>query len=305
MEQSVLITGGTGTVGQRLTFWLQQAGYRVSYLTRDLHQPAPAGVRLWHWQPRDYQMDAEALKDVDHIIHLAGAGIADQRWTEDRKHVILKSRTQTAALLNHYLQKTPNRVKSFISASGISRYGLDTGDRWLQEDDAPADDFVARVVVAWENEAQQIAALGYRVAALRLGVVLSPKGGALEKLATPVKLWVGAPLGDGRQYVSWVHLDDVCQAFIFALQNETITGAYHIAAPNPVTNAVLTQKIAKVLGKPLLAPNVPAFALKFILGDMADLVLGSNRVSSEKIRQAGFSFTYTQVEKALQDLLNK
>lgn len=303
MKQNVLITGGTGTIGRRLTQWLQEANYRVSYLTRSPDQKAPENVRLFGWDIDKQYIEPAAITEADYIIHLAGAGIADERWTETRKKRILKSRTQTAALIGKYLKETDHEVQAFISASGITRYGMDTGDRWLYEDDPPGDDFVARVVLAWEAEADKIAAMGYRVAKLRIGVVLSPEGGALEKLTTPVKLWVGAPLGDGRQYVSWVHIDDVCRAFVHALEEEELRGAYHVVAPNPVTNAVLTQKIAKVLKKPLFAPNVPRFAMKFILGDLAELVLGGNRVSSEKLRETGFTFRYTQVEKALQNLL--
>lgn len=303
MKNNVLITGGTGTIGKELTKLLQKSGYQVSYLTRDTRQRAPKGVRLFAWNMKKQEIEPAAIREADYIIHLAGAGIADKRWTEDRKELIRKSRTQTAALLRKYLGEVENDVKAVISASGVTRYGMDTGDRWLFEDDPAGDDFVAKVVVDWEREIDRIAEMGYRTAKLRLGVVLSESGGALEKISTPIKLWVGAPLGEGRQYVPWIHIDDVCQAFLFALENESIQEAYHVTAPNPVTNAVLTEKIARVLGKPLFVPNVPAFAMKFVLGDLAKLVLGGNRISSEKLQKAGFSFRYTQIEPALKNLL--
>ncbi len=303
MKENVLITGGTGSIGTRLTEVLQQSNYTVSYLTRDASQQVPESVTLYEWDIRAGKMDEAAIQNADHIIHLAGAGIADERWTESRKEVILKSRTETAKLIKTYLQKYPHHVRTFISASGISRYGLDTGARILHEDDEPADDFVAKVVLAWEEAADEIAALGIRTVKLRLGVVLTETGGALERIAQPIKLYAGAPIGGGDQYVSWVHIDDVCRAFRFAIQKEGFTGAFHVTAPDPATNEELTKAIAKALNKPLILPNVPAFALKLAFGDMANLILGSNRISSQKIQSKDFVFDFKNLENAVADLL--
>lgn len=286
-------------IGSRLTEHLLSHGYEVSHLSRSGKN---ATVKTFLWDPSAFRIDENALKDVDAVIHLAGTGIADKRWTAKRKNEILLSRTESTRLLNHALRNTPNDVKTLVSASGTSFYGLENTERPFIERDAPGDDFMARVTVAWENEVDQ-APDRLRVVKLRTGVVLSESGIAMRKLTLPIKLFVGAPLGSGKQYVSWIHIDDVCRMYVKALQDEAMQGVYNAVAPNPVTNQELTRQLANVLHRPLWLPPVPGFVVKMIAGEVADVVLKGGRISSQKIEQAGFDFQFASVRSALQDLL--
>ncbi|MTI24159.1 TIGR01777 family oxidoreductase [Fulvivirga kasyanovii] len=301
MNKNVLITGGTGLVGSRLTALLQEKGYGVRYLSRS---PGKVNdVEAFAWDVTKQTIDTRAFDDVSYVIHLAGAGVADQKWTDERKKVILASRTRSTALLKDTLRDHPNQVKAVISASAIGYYGFDNGDRWQKEGSRFGDDFLATVTKAWEAEADLIADLNIRVVKIRVGVVLSDRGGALKEIGKPVKFGLGAPLGSGDQYMSWIHIDDLCNIFIHAMENENINGPYNGVAPHPVTNRELTKSIARVMGKPFFLPAVPGFALKLVLGQMAGMLLGSSRVSSEKIESEGFKFKFPEIKEALHDLL--
>ncbi len=301
MKKQLLITGGTGLIGTHLTALLQAKGYQISYLSRS-QQDIPQ-VKVYQWDIPKQQIESGALASHQAIIHLAGAGVADQRWTESRKQTILKSRTESTRLLRQELEKLETKPKAFLSASAIGIYGNDTGEAWMKEDAPSGDDFLAEVTKQWEDSVDQIAELGIRTVKLRIGVVLSEKGGALEKIAQPIKLGAGAALGSGKQYLSWIHIDDLCQMFIHALENEAVQGVFNAVGPHPATNAEFTKATAQVLNRPLILPNVPSFALKLMLGEMASIVLGGNRVSSEKIQAQGFQFQYPTLKPALQDLL--
>lgn len=303
MSKIVLVTGGTGLVGTRLTSLLLEKGYQVRYLSRNPGKVSE--VESFSWDIDRQTIDEKALDGVDYIIHLAGAGVADKKWTTQRKKEILQSRTKSTEVLRSALANKDHQVKAFISASAVGYYGWDTGGVWKKEDSRFGDDFLATVTKSWEAEVDQVEKLGIRVAMLRIGIVLSDKGGALKELTKPIKWGAGAALGKGDQYMSWIHLDDLCKMFIHALENDTIQGIYNAVAPNPVTNKELSKLSAKVLGKPFFLPNVPGFVLKLALGEMASMVLGGNRVSSEKIQNDGFTFTYPEVEPALNDLLTK
>ncbi|MCG8390783.1 MAG: TIGR01777 family oxidoreductase [Cytophagales bacterium] len=303
MSKIVLVTGGTGLVGTRLTSLLLEKGYQVRYLSRNPGKVSE--VESFSWDIDRQTIDEKALDGVDYIIHLAGAGVADKKWTIQRKKEILQSRTKSTEVLRSALANKDHQVKAFISASAVGYYGWDTGGVWKKEDSRFGDDFLATVTKSWEAEVDQVEKLGIRVAMLRIGIVLSDKGGALKELTKPIKWGAGAALGKGDQYMSWIHLDDLCKMFIHALENDTIQGIYNAVAPNPVTNKELSKLSAKVLGKPFFLPNVPGFVLKLALGEMASMVLGGNRVSSEKIQNDGFTFTYPEVEPALNDLLTK
>ncbi|GAB4110981.1 MAG: TIGR01777 family oxidoreductase [Thermoflexibacter sp.] len=303
MTKNVLITGGTGLVGQRLSEILLNKGYSISYLTRNKKNTTDfPQIKLYEWNIRTNEIEEEAIQKADYIIHLAGAGVADEKWTPLRKKEILESRTLSTQLLVDKINTTPNQVQAFVSASAIGYYGLDTGNTWQYENtESQAKDFLAEVVKAWEStifKTQKV-----RTVAIRIGVVLSQKGGALEKMAQPVRFYTGAALGSGLQYISWIHIDDLCEIFAKALEDSQMSGIYNGVAPNPVTNEVLTKTIGKVLNRPILPVNVPAFALKLALGEMAGIVLGGNRVSSEKIEKAGYKFRFTNVEDALTNLL--
>ncbi len=300
--ETVLITGGTGTIGQRLTQLLRQQGYQVSYLSRSPNQQDQ--VKSYAWDVNNGQLDIRAIQTADHIIHLAGAGIADSRWTEARKREILDSRTQSTALLASALRETQHHVKSFISSSAIGYYGGDTGDRPLRENSPAGTDFLAQVTRAWERAAEAVAELGIRTVRIRTGVVLTMAGGALPKLVQPIKLGAGAPIGSGQQYISWIHLDDICNLFIEAVRNPQWNGVYNGVAPQPVTNADLTHTIAKVLNKPQILPNIPAFVIKLMFGELAVTVLGGNYVLNRRIAdETSFRYQFPELRKALEDLL--
>jgi len=301
-SKNILITGASGLIGTRLTELLLEQGNHVAHLSRN-HRSGTARTFLWDVDKK--QVDRHALEGTDAIVHLAGAAVADKPWTDERKWEILKSRTQSTQLLYNELQKGGHAVKTFISASAIGYYGFDDAEKVFHEDDQPGKDFLANVVRQWEAEVDRIQELGIRVVKIRIGIVLSDKGGALKEIARPVKYWVGAPLGSGNQYISWIHLDDLASMFIKALSDEQMEGAYNGTGLYPVTNRELTKAIAHTMQKPLLLPALPAFVLKVLFGEMADIILKGSKVSSEKIQRAGFSFKFDTLEKALADLLKK
>lgn len=296
MSQTVLITGGSGLVGRRLTELLTQKGYQVTWLTRSPSKPGQ-----FRWNPSAGEIDQQAVSQADFIIHLAGANVGEGRWTDQARREIRASRVESTRLLAQALQQH-NRVKALISASAIGIYP-DKGGEWLTEDGPHDTGFLASVCEEWEREVQAITQV--RTAIIRIGIVLSEKGGALPKIALPVRLMAGAALGSGKQYMSWIHLDDLCRIFIHAMETPGMSGPYNAAAPEPVTNAEMTRQIAKVLHRPLFLPNVPAFALKLMMGEMSEIALGGCRVSAKKLLSTGFQFQFPDLEPALKELLGK
>ncbi len=299
MHKNVLITGASGLVGTRLTNLLMQKGYQISHLSRK-NRVGP--ITTHQWDVKKKKLDKEAINNADAIIHLAGAGIADKRWTDKRKKEILESRTNSTELLFEMLKSNPHNVKTFISASAIGIYGFAGEDKVFTEKSEPADDFLADVVKQWEASVDKMESLGIRVIKIRIGILLSTQGGALAEMMKPIKWGVGSPLGSGGQYMSWIHIDDVCRLFMQSIEEESMTGVYNAVAPHPVTNKELTKAIGKVLHKPIWLPNVPGFVLKIVLGEMADLVLKGSKVSANKIQEAKFSFSFSQLDDALEDL---
>ena len=303
MAQTILLTGGTGTIGRRLTQLLTQQGYQIALLSRE-NKPIE-GVTVYQWDIKKGHLDPKAIQTADHIIHLAGAGIADERWSDTRKDEILTSRTQSTELLAKALASNRHQVKSFIGASAIGFYGGDTGDRPMIETNQGGSDFLAQVTRAWERAEDQIAALGIRTVKLRTGVVLTMAGGALPKLAQPVRLGAGAPIGSGQQYISWIHLDDLCRMYMQALTDESWQGVYNAVAPEPVTNETLTRAIAAVLHRPMLLPNIPNFVIKLLYGELAITVTGGNYVLNKRIaEETTFTYQYANLTNALENLLN-
>ena len=296
----ILITGGTGLVGNHLSKILSNSGHEVRHLSRT-PDPDPE-FPTFEWNLKENFLDPKAIDGINHIIHLAGAGVADKRWTDDRKQIIIDSRVDSIKLLYSEVKKANIQLESFISASAIGYYGMDTGESHLDEDSSPGQDFLTEVVKKWEAEADTFADLT-KVAKVRIGVVLSDEGGAMVEIAKPIKLFAGAPLGSGKQYMSWIHLEDLCQVFAHVLENN-LEGTYNATAPNPVTNEALTKTLAKALNKPLFLPNVPGFMMKLILGEMAQMILGGNYVLSDKIQSTGFKFKFTEVEAAVKDLVD-
>ncbi len=303
MATSILITGASGLVGSRLTELLLQKGYGVAHLGREKKS---GNVPSFVWDVKKGTMDAKALEGVDTIIHLAGAGVADKRWTPERKREILESRTKSSDLLYQTLKNKKHSVKTVVSASAIGIYGFGLDNTVVMtEDSKHGGDYLSNVVVEWEREVDQITSLGIRVAKIRIGIVLSEKGGALPEMARTIKLGIGSPLGTGTQLLSWIHLDDLCAIFIKAVEDGSMTGAYNAVTPHAITNREMTKAIAKVLHRPLWAPAVPGFVLKLVVGEMAAIVLNGSKVSSSKIERAGFQFKFTDLESALRDLFEK
>lgn len=297
--EKILITGGSGMIGRRLTALLLQSGYEVAHLGRSKRM---ADIKTFLWDPYKKKIEKEAFQGVDVIIHLAGAGIADRRWNDKWKREILASRTETTRLLKETLDAESNEVATFISSSGINYYGLEDRGRAFVESDQSGRDFMAGVTIEWEAEADKLSTPQRRVVKIRTGVVLSRDSVALNRLARPVKLFVGAPIGSGKQYFNWIHIDDLCGIYIKAIGDPALSGVYNAVAPHPVTNKVLTKKIASVLERPLWLPRVPGFIVKMIAGQVAEVALNGGRVSSQKIESTGFAFRYQTIDAALGEI---
>jgi uncharacterized protein (TIGR01777 family) len=247
-------------------------------------------------------MDERAFEGVTTVVHLAGAGVADARWTPERKKEILDSRVKSTLLLKKALAQQP-QVTTVVAASAIGYYGFGTSAAWLTEESEAGSDFLADVTRQWEATVEELSDTGVRVVKLRIGIVLSAKGGALKEIAKPVRWGVGAPLGTGAQWMSWIHLDDLCAIFIYAIENPHLRGTYNAVGPEPATNREMTKAIAHVLRKPLWLPPVPGVVLQLLVGEMAAMVLNGSRVSPAKIIESGFSFQYPELSAALKNLL--
>lgn len=301
MSKTILITGASGLIGKPLTSLLLENGYTVHQLSRDISK-ANKGVKVFKWDISRMTIDEKCIENVDAIINLAGAGIADKPWNNKRKKEVIKSRTESLHLLHDLLKRKPNHtVKTLISSSAVGHYG-DRKDEILTEQSEPGTDFLANTCLAWERAADKLMHTGLRLVIFRTGIVLTASGGALPPLAKPVKLGAGSALGTGEQWMPWIHIDDVVNMFLFALQNEEMQGVYNMAAPHPVTNKVFVSILAKLLHKPLWLPRVPEIALRILLGEMSAVVTNSNRTSAEKIIKAGFQFKFEKAEQALSDI---
>ncbi len=291
---NTLISGASGLIGAALKTALSARGDRVLSLTR---RNAQSDSEIT-WDPAANALDSSRLTDIDAVIHLAGENIAARRWTAAQKARIRDSRIQGTALLAQTLASVSSPPKVFISASAIGYYG-NREDELLTEDSAPGDGFLAEVSVAWERAALPAAEAGIRTVHPRIGIVLSRNGGALAKMRLPFKLGLGGTIGSGNQYMSWITLDDLVSVFLFALDNESISGAINAVSPTPVTNREFTKTLARVLSRPAIFP-LPAFAARLALGEMADaLLLASTRVISTRLEKTSFSFAHTDLESAL------
>lgn len=284
-------------IGTRLSDMLAKRGDEVCILSRSRLGKQDDTTYLWNIEKGE--IEEAALTNTDVIIHLAGAGIGDGRWTNERKKVIIDSRVDSANLLFEAVKKLKIRPKVFISASGTGYYGAVTKDHIFKENDAPSNDFLGLTCQKWEAAADQFATLGMRVVKFRTAVVLDKKEGALPRLAQIVNMGIGSPVGSGKQYMPWIHLEDLCRLYIKAIDEEVYKGAINGVAPEHQTNKEFMKILAKVLKKPFWMPNVPAFVLKLILGEQSDLVLEGSRVSSEKAQNLGFEFKFPKFESAL------
>lgn len=300
--QRVLITGATGLVGQEIVKQCHDQNIAVNYLsTSKTKLEDKANYKGFYWNPSTGEIDVNCFKDVDVIINLAGATIA-KRWTKANKEVILNSRVEALQLLFNTIKAENISIKQLVSASAIGIYP-DSLTHYYEEDFKDFDDrFLAKVVTSWENEADQFKSLNIKVSKIRIGIVLSEKGGALPQLVKPIRWFVGSALGSGNQWQSWIHIEDIAAIFIYVVKN-TIEGTFNGVAPNAMTQKDMVKSIAKVVKRPILLPAVPSFVLKLVLGEMSALVLESQRVSSKKIEDLGFNFKYYQLQPALEDVL--
>lgn len=298
----VLITGATGLVGSEIVKRCAEDNISVNFLTTsaekvDYFENAKGFV----WSPSEGKIDLNCLRGVDKIINLVGANVAEP-WTDSHKKAIYDSRIETAALLKKSLRENEHRVNQITSASAIGIYPDSQKNYYHESTSDSADNFLGDVVVKWEKAVDEFSELGLEVAKIRIGLVLSADGGALSPILKTVKNYLGAPLGNGKQWQSWIHIYDLSRMFLFAVNNN-LDGVYNGVAPNPVSNEKMTNCIAELEGKPLWLPNVPAIVLKTAMGERSCLVLNSQRVSAEKIESLNFDFRFPILKKALQNLL--
>ena len=301
MKEFVIITGASGSVSKVLAKKLENE-YSVRFLTRSKKRE-----NEFEWNIEKQTIDENVFDNVSHVIHLAGANVSEKRWSDERKKEIISSRIDSAKLILNTLQKKNIKLKSFISASAIGIYGAITSEKIFKEDDEKGKDFLSEVVILWEKAADEFSEKGVaeRVVKVRIPVVLSEKEGALKKMATPVKFGVGSPIGTGRQYIPWVHIDDLSSLFEFAIKNENISGTYNASAPQHTDNENFTKEIAEVLNKPMFMPNIPGFVMKLMFGELSVVLLEGSRTSSEKLQKTGFKFKFTDLKEALKDLLKR
>jgi uncharacterized protein (TIGR01777 family) len=306
--KNILITGGTGLVGNALSNMLTEKGYTVTILTRSTNKKSNnAAIDYAHWDINNNYIDPAAISNADYIIHLAGAGVVDKKWTAAYKKEILDSRVKSSELIIQSLQNNPHKVKAIISSSAIGWYGPDVKENYQFVETDPADGhFLGETCRLWEESIEPATKLGIRVCKIRTGIVLSTKGGALVEFIKPIRLGVAGILGNGKQIVSWIHIEDLCRIFIHAIENDNLNGSYNAVTPAPVSNKMLTITLAKIMKGIFFIPSyVPKFILKIMMGERSIEVLKSTNVSCEKIRNTGFTFLYPSVEVALRQLLKK
>ena len=292
----VLITGGSGLLGSSLTQKLLSENIEVVHLTREKNSKNDVKNYLWNWGKNE--IDERCFNGITHIIHLAGAGIAEKAWTQKRKNTIVKSRVLTARLLHSKIESLNIDLKAFISASAVGFYGAQVSEKEFNESDVSYEDFMGNCCKQWENAADLFIPIS-RVVKFRLGVILDKDFGALPRIARMIKNRIGSPLGTGNQYMPWIHIDDAVEIFYKAIRNNEYSGVYNAVSTENITNSILTKSVGRVLNRKIWLPNVPSFILRFLYGEMSDTILKGVKVSNKKIKNLGFKFKYNKIDEAL------
>jgi uncharacterized protein (TIGR01777 family) len=298
----ILITGGTGLVGQEITRLAHSKGYKIHYLTTSKSKIKNTSFEKgFYWNPTTGEIDYNCLEGVEKIIHLAGATVA-KKWTNAYKQEIIESRTLSTKLLSKALKNNSNSINQIVSASAIGIYPSSEVEIYDENSTAVDSGFLGQVVQKWEEEVDHFRIIPISICKIRIGLVLSEKGGALVEIIKPTKLGLGAAFGSGTQIQSWIHVEDLARMFITAIEKNW-TGVYNGVAPNPVTNQVLSKSVASALNKPFFLPNIPSFVMKLALGEMHQILFSSQHVSALKVQNKGFEFKYPTLELALKNLL--
>lgn len=295
----ILITGGSGFVGTHLTNFLNAKGFEVSWLIRKINTHIDIPQYLWNW--RNKKIETKAIENTDAIIHLAGANINGKRWNIKWKKEIYDSRIKSTEFLFETIAKQPNKLKAFIGSSATGYYGCQTTEKIFTESDLPGKDFLAETSADWERAIHRFNAIGIRTTIIRTGIVLSENSPAFKRISLPIRFGLGASIGSGKQFFPWIHLDDLCGIYLKAISDENFKGVYNAAAPEHITNSLLTKTIAVHFKIPVWLPNIPPPVIKILFGEISDLLLNGSRISSEKIIKAGFEFKY----KSIRNFLNQ
>jgi len=299
----ILITGGTGLIGKALSQSLLAQGHSVHILSRTPR--AGTKVPEFYWNVEKQEIDEKALEGVEHIVHLAGIGVADKRWTEKRRQEIINSRVDSMKLITNAVKSKGLRLRSVVGASAIGIYGMGTSEKIFSENDRGPEDFLWKTCELWERSYDSIKALSDKTCILRIGVVLSEKGGALRRLLPIFKAGLGSPIGNGRQYLPWIHLDDMVALIVESLFNPALEGVYNAVATEHITNAYFSESIARALVKPYFMPAIPAFAMKLLYGEMANVLLRGVRASNQRLLDSGFRFRFPELKPALEAIVKE
>ena len=301
----VLITGGSGLLGKAISNILLKNNYEVVWLSRevDTHTTLNAQtIKKYKWDVEKQFIDDAAFENVEHIIHLAGAGIADKKWTDAYKKEIINSRVKSSELLFNYITKLNVPIKTFVGASAVGYYGAIQSDKLITEDEKPYTDFLAQACIAWEHSYKPIMDKGIRTPIIRIGVILSTNGGAYKKMLPPFKFNLGSSIGSGKQYLPWIHINDVANIFVHVLQNSNLNQTYNAVATELVTMDTFTSQLAKSIHRLKFLPKVPTFILKLVMGESHLMVTEGLKISNQKIKIEGFKFEFETLNAALKDL---
>lgn len=303
--KTVLITGGSGMLGTYLTSILQQNNYRVHWLSRKKVEASHHQLKVFQWNVEKQFIDISAFENVEYVIHLAGAGIADKHWTEEYKKIIIQSRVDAAKLLIKYIIENALPIKKFIGASAVGIYGMKIDEQEYTEESPYGNDFLADVCKQWEHSYSPLIHQNYSYAVLRIGLILSHTGGLYKRLVPIFKWGLGSALGSGKQYMPWIHIEDLCRMLVYLIEHSEIVGTFNATSGEYITNYNFSKKLAQSLNAPFLLPNIPEFILHIMFGDQYKMLTTGLKISNQKIKQKGFQFKFQKLEDALDDLKTK